>query len=119
MRRCRSGYRSWTPRRDWTHFENGSLAVSAAFGSHAIEPSVNKNHVVDWLRAIVIIRLPTKTVKALVIVAIGIDHEDRAQVIVAAVGGRAVKFVADQEKRSIGILAIVMSLTKLMKQVER
>ena len=105
--------------RGWTHFEDGSLAVSAAFGSHAIKPSVNENHVVDWFRAIVVIRLPTEAVKALVIVAIGIDHEDRAQVIVAAVSGRAVKFVADQEKRSIGILAIVNGFTKLMKQVER
>ena len=119
MRRRWPWCRSWTPRRDWTHFENGSLALSAAFRGHAIEPSVSENHVVDWLRAIVSIRLSTEAVKALVIVAIGIDHEDRAQVIVAAVGGRAVKFVADQEKRSVGILAIVMSFTKLMKQVER
>ena len=119
VRRCWPGDRSWTPRRDWTHLENGSLAVGATFRGHAIEPSVNKNHVIDWFRAVVIICLPTKTVKALVIVTIDIDHEDRAQVIVAAVGGRAVKFVANQEKRSIGIFAIVMGFTKLMKQVER
>ena len=66
---------------------------SATFRGHAIEPSVNENHVVDWLRAIVIIRLSTEAVKALVIVTIGIDHEDRAQVIVSAVCGRAVELV--------------------------
>ena len=92
--------------------------LGATFRGHAIEPSVNKNHVIDWFRAVVIICLPTETVKALVIVTIRIDHEDRAQVIVAAVGGRAVEFVADQEKRAIGIFAIVMGFTKLMKQVE-
>ncbi len=118
MRRRWPGRRSWTPRRGWTHFENGSRVVSAAFRRHAIEPSVNKNHVVDWFRAVVIICLPTEAVKPLVVVTTGVDHEDRAQVIVATVGGRPVKFVVDQEKRAIGIFAIVMGFTKPMKQLE-
>ena len=111
------GRRSWTPRRGWTHLENGPQAVSAAFRRHAIQPSVNKNHVIDRFRAVPIICLATKAVKPLV-VTIGVDHEDGAQVIVAAVSGRAVEFVVDQEKRAIGIFAIVMGFTKFMKQLE-
>jgi hypothetical protein len=92
--------------------------VSAAFRRHAIEPSVSENHVVDWFRTVVMICLATEAVKALVVVTIGIDHEDSAKVIVAAVSARAVEFVVRQEKRAIGIFAIVMGFTKLMKQVE-
>jgi hypothetical protein len=84
-RRRWPGRWSRPPARDWTHLENGSLAFSAAFRRHAIEPSINEDHVVDRFRAVVIICLPTETVKALVVVTIGIDHEDSAQVIVAAV----------------------------------
>ena len=89
--------------------------MSAAFRSHAIEPSVNQNHIVDRFRAVPIICLPTEAAKALVVVTIGIDHEDSAKVIAAAVSGRAVEFVVHQEKRAIGIFAIVMGFTKLMK----
>src|SRR4029450_815873 len=89
-RRC-PGRWSGTPARDWTHLENGSLAFSAAFRRQAIEPSVNENHVIDRFRAVPI--MPTEAVKALVVVTIGIDHEDSAHVIVATVGGRAVEFV--------------------------
>jgi hypothetical protein len=60
----------------------------------------------------------TETVKALVVVTIGVDHEDCAHVIVAAVGGRAVEFATHQEKRAVGVLAIVMGFTKLVKQLE-
>ena len=81
---------------DWTHFENGSRAVGGAFHRHAIEPSVNENHIVNRLRAVVIICLSTETVKALVIVAIGVDHEDSAQVIVTAISGGPIEFVSDQ-----------------------
>ena len=117
VRRRWPGRWSWTPARDWTHLENGSLAFSAVFRCHAIEPSVNENHIVDRFRAVVIICLPTEAVKALVIVTIGVDHEDSAKVIVAAAGGRAVELVAYQEKRAIGIFAIVIGFTKPMKQL--
>ena len=95
-RRRWPGRGSRTPRRDWAHLENGSLVVSAAFRRHAIKPSVNENHIVDRFRAV--IRLPTEAVKALVIVTIGVDHEDSAHVFVAAIGGRAIEFVVHQEK---------------------
>jgi len=89
--------------------------MSAAFRRHAIEPSVNENHVVDWFSAISIICFPAKAVKALVIVTIGIDQEYSTQIIVAAVGSRPIELVVHQEKRAIGIFAIVMGFTKLMK----
>ena len=82
----------WTrPRRGRTDLENGSLVVSAAFCRHAIEPIVNKNHVIDRFSAIVIICLPTKAIKAVVIVTTGINHKDSAQILVAAVGSRAIE----------------------------
>jgi hypothetical protein len=62
--------------------------------------------------------LPSESVKALVIVTIGVYHEDSARVIVAAVGSRVVEFVAHQAKRTIGVFAIVMGFTKFMKQLE-
>ena len=92
--------------------------MSAAFRRHAIEPSVNENHVVDRFRTVPVICLPTEAVKALVIVTTGINHEDSAQIIVATVGSRAIELVAHQEKRAIGIFAVVMGFTKLMKQLE-
>src|SRR5947199_2440710 len=93
--RCWSRRRSWTrPRGGWTHLENGSLVVGAAFCGHAIEPSVNENHVVDRFSAILIIGLPAKAIKAVVTAAVNIDHEDSAQIIVAAVGSRAIELVA-------------------------
>src|SRR4030095_3605620 len=68
--------RSWTRSRVWTHLENGSVAVSAASRRHAIELSVNENHVVDRFRAVG--GIPAEAVKALIGVAIGFDHEDSA-----------------------------------------
>src|SRR5881392_1038913 len=78
-------------RRGWTDLENGSLVVGAAFCGHAIEPSVNENHVVDRFSAILIIGLPAKAIKAVVTAAVNIDHEDSDQIIVAAVGSRAIE----------------------------
>ena len=78
-RRRWPGSRSRTrSRRGWTDLENGSLVVSAAFCRHAIEPSVNEDHVVDRFSAIAIICFPAKAVKALVIITTGIHHEDSA-----------------------------------------
>ena len=115
-RRRWPGSRSRTrSRRGWTDLENGSLVVSAAFCRHAIEPSVNEDHVVDRFSAIAIICFPAKAVKALVIITTGIHHEDSAQIIVAAVGSRLIELVAHQEKRAIGIFAVVIGFTKLMK----
>lgn len=82
--RRRPGYWSWIPSRAWTHHENGSLAFSAAFRRHTIERSVSENYVVDRFSAIVVvIFLPGEAIKTLVAAAIGIDRENRAQVIVA------------------------------------
>ena len=89
VRRRWPGHRSWTPPRGWTHLEDGSLA-EAACRRHAIEPAVNRNHVIDRFSAVPVICLPTETVKALVIVTIGVDNKDSAHVIVAAIGSRAV-----------------------------
>src|SRR5438046_6386657 len=78
-RRRWPGSRSRTrSRRGWTDLENGSLVVSAAFCRHAIEPSVNEDHVVDRFSAIAIICFPANAVKALVIITTGIHHEDSA-----------------------------------------
>ena len=49
---------------------------------------------------------------------IGIDHEDRSQVIVAAGLGRAVELVAYQKKRALGVFTIVIGFTKPMKHVK-
>ena len=89
--------------------------MGAAFCGHAIERSVNENHVVDRFSAILIIGLPAKAIKAVVTAAVNIDHEDSAQIIVAAVGSRLIELVAHQEKGAIGIFAVVIGFTKLMK----
>ena len=86
------------PLRGWIHLESSSLSVGGAFRRHAIERSVNENHVVDRFSAILIICFPSEAVKAVVPATIDIDHEDSAQVIVAAVSSRAIELVAHQEE---------------------
>ena len=96
--------------------ENGALAVRATLGGHAVEHAIYKDHIINWLSALMV--RAAEAVEAGVAGPVSVNHEYIARAIFTPIGSSSVKLGAIQEQRAVRIFTVMTGRSESVEQLE-